>query len=42
MTTEQALVLFAAVVWLLVRLFREEDEAEATAPGRAARAGPVL
>ena len=29
MTTEQALVLFAAVVWLLVRLFREEDEAEA-------------
>ena len=28
MTTEQALVLFAAVVWLLVRLFREEDEAE--------------
>lgn len=29
MTTEQALILFAAVVWLLVRLFREEDEAEA-------------
>ena len=29
MTTEQAIVLFAAVVWLLVRLFREEDEAEA-------------
>jgi putative membrane protein len=28
MTTEQALVLFGAVVWLLVRLFREEDEAE--------------
>jgi putative membrane protein len=28
MTTEQALVLFAAVVWLLVRLFREEDERE--------------
>ena len=28
MTTEQALVFFAAVVWLLVRLFREEDEAE--------------
>ena len=28
MTTEQALVLFAAIVWLLVRLFREEDEAE--------------
>ncbi len=28
MTSEQALVLFAAVVWLLVRLFREEDEAE--------------
>ena len=29
MTTEQALIFFAAVVWLLVRLFREEDEAEA-------------
>jgi cytochrome c oxidase assembly factor CtaG len=29
MTSEQALALFAAVVWLLVRLFREEDEAEA-------------
>src|SRR4029079_4276309 len=29
MSTEQALVLFAAVVWLLIRLFREEDEAEA-------------
>ena len=29
MTTEQALILFAAVIWLLVRLFREEDEAEA-------------
>ena len=28
MSTEQALVLFAAIVWLLVRLFREEDEAE--------------
>lgn len=28
MTTEQALVLFAAVVWLLVRLFHEEDETE--------------
>ena len=28
MSTEQALVLFAAVVWLLVRLFREEDERE--------------
>ena len=28
MTSEQALVLFAAIVWLLVRLFREEDEAE--------------
>ena len=28
MSTEQALVFFAAIVWLLVRLFREEDEAE--------------
>jgi len=28
MSTEQALVLFAAVVWLLIRLFREEDERE--------------
>lgn len=28
MTTEQALVMFAAVVWLFARLFREEDEAE--------------
>jgi len=28
MTTEQAIVLFAAIVWLLVRLLREEDEAE--------------
>jgi cytochrome c oxidase assembly factor CtaG len=29
MTTEQAVVLFAAIVWLLARLFREEDAAEA-------------
>jgi putative membrane protein len=29
MTTEQAVVLFAAIVWLLIRLFREEDAAEA-------------
>jgi cytochrome c oxidase assembly factor CtaG len=28
MTTEQAVVMFAAVVWLFARLFREEDEAE--------------
>jgi len=28
MSTEQALVLFAAIVWLLIRLFREEAEAE--------------
>ena len=28
MTTEQALVFFAMIVWLLVVLFREEDEAE--------------
>ena len=42
MTTEQALILFAAVVWLLVRLFREEDEAEARLQARAARAGVAL
>ena len=28
MSTEQAVVFFAAIAWLLVRLFREEDEAE--------------
>lgn len=28
MTTEQALVFFSVITWLLVRLFREEDEAE--------------
>ncbi len=28
MSTEQAIVFFAAIVWLLVRLLREEDEAE--------------
>ncbi|MCY7302188.1 MAG: cytochrome c oxidase assembly protein [Thermoleophilia bacterium] len=28
MTTEQAIVFFAMIVWLLVVLFREEDEAE--------------
>ena len=28
MSTEQALVLFAAIVWLLLRLLREEQEAE--------------
>jgi cytochrome c oxidase assembly factor CtaG len=28
MTTEQALVFFAMITWLLVRMFREEDEAE--------------
>lgn len=28
MSSEQALVFFAAIAWLLVRLFREEDEAE--------------
>ena len=39
MTTEQALVFFAAIVWLLVRLFREEDEARAGAAGAAPRAG---
>jgi cytochrome c oxidase assembly factor CtaG len=29
MSTEQALVVFAAIAWLLIRLFREEAEAEA-------------
>lgn len=28
MSSEQALVFFAAIVWLLVRLFREEEQAE--------------
>ena len=28
MSSEQALVFFAAIVWLLVRLLREEAEAE--------------
>jgi cytochrome c oxidase assembly factor CtaG len=28
MSTEQAIVIFAAVVWLLIRLFREEEAAE--------------
>ena len=28
MSTEQALVFFAAIVWLLAQLFREEAEAE--------------
>jgi hypothetical protein len=28
MTTEQAIVFFAMIVWLLAVLFREEDEAE--------------
>ena len=28
MTSEQALIFFAIIAWLLVRLFREEDEAE--------------
>jgi cytochrome c oxidase assembly factor CtaG len=28
MTSEQALIFFAMITWLLVRLFREEDEAE--------------
>jgi cytochrome c oxidase assembly factor CtaG len=28
MTSEQALIFFAMIAWLLVRLFREEDEAE--------------
>jgi putative membrane protein len=28
MSSEQAIVFFAAITWLLVRLFREEDEAE--------------
>jgi cytochrome c oxidase assembly factor CtaG len=29
MASEQAIVLFAAIAWLLLKLFREEDEAEA-------------
>ncbi len=28
MSTEQALVFFAAIIWLLLKLFREEEEAE--------------
>ena len=37
MSTEQALVFFAAIVWLLVRLFREEAEAEEQLAGAARR-----
>jgi hypothetical protein len=38
MSTEQALVFFAVLVWLLLRLLREEEEAERrlTAEQRAA------
>jgi cytochrome c oxidase assembly factor CtaG len=39
MTSEQALVLFGAIVWLLVRLFREEDEAERALQERQRAAG---
>jgi hypothetical protein len=28
MTSEQAIVFFVAIAWLLLRLFREEDAAE--------------
>ena len=34
MTSEQAVVFFAAIVWLLLRLLREEDEAERTLHAR--------
>jgi cytochrome c oxidase assembly factor CtaG len=39
MSAEQAIVLFAAVAWLLVRLFREEDEAERLLTERQRAAG---
>jgi putative membrane protein len=39
MTTEQAVVLFAAIVWLLSRLFHEEDEAEARLAAEQRAAG---
>lgn len=39
MTTEQALIFFAIVVWLLVRLFREEDEAEGLLAAKQREAG---
>jgi len=39
MTTEQALIFFAVIVWLLVRLFREEDEAERALQERQRLAG---
>lgn len=41
MTSEQALILFAAVVWLLVRLFREEDEAELALQEQQRRSGLI-
>jgi cytochrome c oxidase assembly factor CtaG len=39
MSAEQAIVLFSAVVWLLVRLFREEDDAERQLTERQRAAG---
>jgi cytochrome c oxidase assembly factor CtaG len=39
MSTEQALVFFAAIVWLLVRLFHEEAEAEARLAAEQRAAG---
>lgn len=39
MTSEQALIFFAVIVWLLVRLFREEDEAERALRERQRLAG---
>ena len=39
MTTEQALVFFGMITWLLVRLFREEDEAERALQERQRLAG---
>lgn len=39
MSSEQAVVFFAAIVWLLVRLFREEAEAERVLADEQRRAG---
>ena len=39
MSTEQAVVLFSAIVWLLLRLFREEQEAEARLAAEQRAAG---
>jgi putative membrane protein len=39
MTSEQAIVLFAAIAWLLVKLFHEEEEAERQLAAGQRRAG---